>query len=103
MSLPLVVGDREAEGHSGRDHHVPGCQVLRRLHPGGGVAAVLASHLLGVPVLSAQQAGERVVDVAAVPRAGHEVGGVARVPGEKVQPAVLAGEDQVGAGAGDLS
>ena len=50
-----------------------------------------------------QQAGEAVVDVAVFPLAGHERGRIARVPGEKVQSAVVAREDQVGAGAGGLS
>ena len=49
-----------------------------------------------------QQAGERVLHVGAFPLAGHQLGGVVLVSGEKVQPALVAGEHQVGAGAGDL-
>lgn len=49
-----------------------------------------------------QQAGERALHVATVPLARHQLGGVVLVAGEKVQPALVAGEHQVGAGAGDL-
>jgi hypothetical protein len=49
-----------------------------------------------------QQAGERVLHAAAFPLAGRQLGGVVLVSGEKVQPALVTSEHQVGAGAGDL-
>ena len=53
--------------------------------------------------LLCQQAGERVVDVAAFPQAGRQFGRVIRISGEQVQSAIVPGEDQVGAVGGDLS
>jgi hypothetical protein len=55
-----------------------------------------------VSLPSRQQVGECVVYVLAVPRPGDQAGRVSRVTAEDVQPAVVAGEDQVATCFGSL-